>query len=64
MLPLVWSSATTRPRRHLQPVADDKRLIELVRKFKAVGVPVSLLRARFDLLDAPSATPAGSAASR
>ena len=37
--------------------ADDKRLIELVRKFKAVGVPVSLLPRPLDLLDAPSATP-------
>jgi len=37
--------------------ADDKRLVELMRKFKAVGVPVSLLPRPLDLLDAPAATP-------
>jgi hypothetical protein len=37
--------------------ADDQRLITLMRKFKAVGVPVSLLPRPLDLLDAPSATP-------
>lgn len=37
--------------------ADDKRLIELMRKFKAVGVPVSLLPRPLDLLDAPAARP-------
>jgi hypothetical protein len=37
--------------------ADDSRLIELMRKFKAVGVPVSLLPRPLDLLDAPAATP-------
>lgn len=37
--------------------ADDKRLIELMRQFKAVGVPVSLLPRPLDLLDAPAATP-------
>jgi hypothetical protein len=37
--------------------ADDRRLVELMRKFKAVGVPVSLLPRPLDLLDAPSATP-------
>jgi hypothetical protein len=37
--------------------ADDKGLIGLMRKFKAVGVPVSLLPRPLDLLDAPAATP-------
>jgi glycosyl transferase family 2 len=37
--------------------ADDQRLIDLVRRFKAVGVPVSLLPRPLDLLDAPAATP-------
>jgi hypothetical protein len=37
--------------------ADDRRLIDLVRRFKAVGVPVSLLPRPLDLLDAPAATP-------
>jgi hypothetical protein len=37
--------------------ADDKGLIDLMRKFKAVGVPVSLLPRPLDLLDAPAATP-------
>jgi hypothetical protein len=37
--------------------ADDQWLIDLMRKFKAVGVPVSLLPRPLDLLDAPAATP-------
>ncbi|HEX3360070.1 MAG TPA: glycosyltransferase family 2 protein [Solirubrobacterales bacterium] len=37
--------------------ADDRRLIDLMRRFKAVGVPVSLLPRPLDLLDAPAATP-------
>jgi hypothetical protein len=37
--------------------ADDRRLVDLVRRFKAVGVPVSLLPRPLDLLDAPAATP-------
>jgi hypothetical protein len=36
--------------------ADDRRLVDLVRRFKAVGVPVSLLPRPLDLLDAPAAT--------
>jgi len=36
--------------------ADDNHLIELMRKFKAVGVTVSLLPRPLDLLDVPSAT--------
>jgi hypothetical protein len=36
--------------------ADDKRLIGLMRSFKAVGVPVSLLPRPLDLLDAAAAT--------
>ncbi|MGH2936558.1 MAG: glycosyltransferase family 2 protein [Solirubrobacterales bacterium] len=37
--------------------ADDKGLVDLMRQFKAVGVPVSLLPRPLDLLDAPAATP-------
>ena len=37
--------------------ADDKGLVDLMRKFKSVGVPVSLLPRPLDLLDAPAATP-------
>ena len=37
--------------------ADDQILIDLMRRFKAVGVPVSLLPRPLDLLDAPAATP-------
>jgi len=37
--------------------ADDEGLLELVRAFRSVGVPVSLLPRPLDLLDAPSATP-------
>ena len=37
--------------------ADDESLLELVRAFKSIGVPVSLLPRPLDLLEAPSATP-------
>lgn len=37
--------------------ADDEGLIELVRAFKSIGVPVSLLPRPLDLLEAPAATP-------
>jgi hypothetical protein len=36
--------------------ADDEGLLDLVRAFKSIGVPVSLLPRPLDLLDAPSAT--------
>jgi len=36
--------------------ADDKILLELVRAFKSIGVPVSLLPRPLDLLEAPSVT--------
>ncbi|HET7574094.1 MAG TPA: glycosyltransferase family 2 protein [Solirubrobacterales bacterium] len=36
--------------------ADDEGLLELMRAFKSIGVPVSLLPRPLDLLDAPSAT--------
>lgn len=39
------------------PHADDEGLLELVRAFKSVGVPVSLLPRPLDLLDAQSVTP-------
>jgi hypothetical protein len=38
--------------------ADDEGLLELVRAFRSVGVPVSLLPRPLDLLEAPAATPA------
>jgi len=37
--------------------ADDEDLLELVRAFKSIGVPVSLLPRPLDLLEAQSATP-------
>ncbi len=37
--------------------ADDEGLLELVRAFKSIGVPVSLLPRPLDLLEAPVATP-------
>jgi hypothetical protein len=37
--------------------ADDEGLLEMMRAFKSIGVPVSLLPRPLDLLDAPSATP-------
>jgi len=37
--------------------ADDESLLELVRAFKSIGVPVSLLPRPLDLLEAPAATP-------
>jgi hypothetical protein len=37
--------------------ADDAGLLELVRAFKSIGVPVSLLPRPLDLLEAPAATP-------
>jgi hypothetical protein len=37
--------------------ADDESLLDLVRSFKSIGVPVSLLPRPLDLLEAPSATP-------
>lgn len=37
--------------------ADDEGLLELVRAFKSIGVPVSLLPRPLDLLEAPSVTP-------
>lgn len=37
--------------------ADDEGLLELVRAFRSVGVPVSLLPRPLDLLEAPDATP-------
>jgi hypothetical protein len=37
--------------------ADDESLLDLVRAFKSIGVPVSLLPRPLDLLEAPVATP-------
>lgn len=37
--------------------ADDESLLDLVRSFKSIGVPVSMLPRPLDLLEAPSATP-------
>jgi len=37
--------------------ADDESLLELVRAFKSIGVPVSLLPRPLDLLEAPAANP-------
>ncbi len=37
--------------------ADDESLLELVRAFKSIGVPVSLLPRPLDLLEAPAAMP-------
>jgi Glycosyl transferase family 2 len=37
--------------------ADDESLLDVVRAFKSIGVPVSLLPRPLDLLEAPSATP-------
>ena len=37
--------------------ADDEGLLELVRAFKSIGVPVSLLPRPLDLLEAPAVTP-------
>lgn len=37
--------------------ADDEDLLELVRAFKSIGVPVSMLPRPLDLLEAPAATP-------
>lgn len=37
--------------------ADDEGLLELVRAFKSIGVPVSMLPRPLDLLEAPAATP-------
>jgi hypothetical protein len=37
--------------------ADDEGLLNLVRAFKSIGVPVSLLPRPLDLLEAPAATP-------
>jgi hypothetical protein len=37
--------------------ADDEGLLELVRAFRSIGVPVSLLPRPLDLLEAPMATP-------
>jgi Glycosyl transferase family 2 len=37
--------------------ADDESLLEMVRAFKSIGVPVSLLPRPLDLLEAPAATP-------
>ena len=37
--------------------ADDKGLLDLVRSFKSIGVPVSLLPRPLDLLEAPAARP-------
>lgn len=37
--------------------ADDDSLLDLVRAFKSIGVPVSLLPRPLDLLEAPAATP-------
>jgi hypothetical protein len=37
--------------------ADDESLLDLVRAFKSIGVPVSLLPRPLDLLEAPSTTP-------
>jgi hypothetical protein len=37
--------------------ADDEGLLELMRAFKSIGVPVSLLPRPLDLLEAPAATP-------
>jgi glycosyl transferase family 2 len=37
--------------------ADDESLLDLVRAFKSIGVPVSLLPRPLDLLEAPSANP-------
>jgi len=39
------------------PHADDEGLLELMRAFKSIGVPVSLLPRPLDLLEAQSATP-------
>ena len=39
------------------PHADDEGLLELVRAFKSIGVPVSLLPRPLDLLEAQSVTP-------
>jgi hypothetical protein len=39
------------------PNADDEGLLELVRAFKSIGVPVSLLPRPLDLLEAQSVTP-------
>jgi hypothetical protein len=36
--------------------ADDERLLNLVRAFKSIGVPISLLPRPLDLLEAPAAT--------
>jgi len=37
--------------------ADDEGLLDLVRSFRSLGVPVSLLPRPLDILDAPAATP-------
>src|SRR3954451_1034617 len=37
--------------------ADDENLLELVKDFKSIGVPVSMLPRPLDLLEAPIATP-------
>lgn len=37
--------------------ADDEGLLDLMRSFKSIGVPVSLLPRPLDLLEAPAATP-------
>jgi Glycosyl transferase family 2 len=37
--------------------ADDESLLDLVRAFKSIGVPVSMLPRPLDLLEAPAATP-------
>jgi hypothetical protein len=37
--------------------ADDENLLEMVKDFKSIGVPVSMLPRPLDLLDAPIATP-------
>jgi Glycosyl transferase family 2 len=37
--------------------ADDQGLLDLIRAFKSIGVPVSLLPRPLDLLEAPSVTP-------
>ena len=44
--------------------ADDEGLLELMRTFKSIGIPVSLLPRPLDLLDSPPSPTAGSAACR
>ena len=52
-----------RSRRDRLRDADDESLLDLVRSFKSIGVPVSMLPRPLDLLEAPRRRRAGSAAS-